>query len=116
MLFSTTFQFMYTTLFGAYVTYSFIKTASLPGVVVVHSFCNWMGLPNLNETLDAHAAIRDGYRYGLLHEDLKEKWMVRWYSKIVGVAFGVGIVGFGLGFGKWCGIFPEADLLRQFVV
>jgi prenyl protein peptidase len=38
-------QFAYTTLFGGYVTFLFLRTGSLLSVVLVHAFCNWMGFP-----------------------------------------------------------------------
>lgn len=41
------FQFAYTTLFGWYATFVFIRTGSLAAVVIAHSFCNWCGLPRL---------------------------------------------------------------------
>lgn len=44
---STLFQLSYTTLFGAYACYSYIKSGSLLAIVLVHSFCNFMGLPNV---------------------------------------------------------------------
>lgn len=40
-------QLSYTTLFGAYATFIFLRTGSLLAVFVVHAFCNWMGLPRL---------------------------------------------------------------------
>ncbi|KAA6407135.1 MAG: prenyl ase Rce1 [Lasallia pustulata] len=40
-------QFAYTTLFGWYATFVFVRTGSLPAVVLAHSFCNWCGLPRL---------------------------------------------------------------------
>ena len=43
----TMFQFSYTTLFGAYTSYAYWQTKSLWAVTVSHSFCNYMGLPNL---------------------------------------------------------------------
>lgn len=39
------FQFAYTTLFGSYATFLYLRTGSLLAVCVVHSFCNSMGLP-----------------------------------------------------------------------
>ncbi|KAH8653648.1 prenyl proteinase rce1 [Xylariales sp. PMI_506] len=38
-------QFAYTSLFGAYATFLFLRTGSLLAIVVVHAFCNCMGLP-----------------------------------------------------------------------
>lgn len=40
-------QLAYTTLFGAYASYLFLKTGSLPAVIILHVFCNWVGLPRL---------------------------------------------------------------------
>lgn len=40
-------QLAYTTLFGAYATFLFLRTGSLLAVCVVHAFCNCMGLPRV---------------------------------------------------------------------
>lgn len=39
------FQFGYTTVFGWYATFLYLRTGSLIAVILVHSFCNWCGLP-----------------------------------------------------------------------
>ena len=39
------FQFGYTTIFGWYATFIYLRTGSLLAVILVHSFCNWCGLP-----------------------------------------------------------------------
>jgi Type II CAAX prenyl endopeptidase Rce1-like len=44
----TMFQFTYTSLFGSYATYVFLQTRSLSAVVLCHSYCNAMGLPDLS--------------------------------------------------------------------
>jgi prenyl protein peptidase len=44
----TTFQFVYTTLFGAYASYTYQRSASLPAVVLIHSMCNAFGIPDLS--------------------------------------------------------------------
>jgi prenyl protein peptidase len=41
------FQLAYTTLFGAYATFLYVRNGSLLGVCMVHTFCNSMGLPRL---------------------------------------------------------------------
>ena|SRR6266516_3378232 len=41
----TVLQFSYTTLFGAFVTFIYLRSGSLLACIVVHSFCNWIGLP-----------------------------------------------------------------------
>lgn len=40
-------QLGYTTLFGAYATFIYLRTGSLLSVIAVHAFCNWMGLPRI---------------------------------------------------------------------
>ena len=41
------FQLTYTTLFGAYATFVFVRSGSLLAACAVHAFCNCMGLPKL---------------------------------------------------------------------
>ncbi|KAG8532045.1 uncharacterized protein KY384_003682 [Bacidia gigantensis] len=40
-------QFGYTTVFGWYATFIFLRTGSLWAVVLIHAQCNWMGLPRI---------------------------------------------------------------------
>ena len=40
-------QFSYTSLFGIYATFLFLRTGSLGAVIAVHTFCNCMGLPRV---------------------------------------------------------------------
>jgi len=40
-------QLAYTTLFGAYATFLFLRTGSLLAICLVHAFCNCMGLPRV---------------------------------------------------------------------
>lgn len=46
-LVQTLFQLSYTTLFGAYATFTYLRTGSLLAVVLIHAFCNWQGLPRI---------------------------------------------------------------------
>ena len=39
------FQFGYTTIFGWYASFIYLRTGSLWAAFLVHSFCNWNGLP-----------------------------------------------------------------------
>ncbi|KAJ4159288.1 uncharacterized protein LMH87_008195 [Akanthomyces muscarius] len=43
----TVIQLTYTSVFGAYVTFLFLQTGSLLAVVLVHAFCNSLGLPRV---------------------------------------------------------------------
>lgn len=50
-------QFTYTTLFGGYATFIYLRTGSLLSVVLVHAFCNWMGFPRFWGRLSAGESI-----------------------------------------------------------
>ena len=47
LLVSSMFQFLYTTLFGWYANFVFVRTGSIYSVILIHSFCNWIGFPRL---------------------------------------------------------------------
>lgn len=58
------FQFGYTTIFGWYATFLYLRTGSLLAVILSHTFCNYCGLPRLWGRLDcpvyvAPSSIRD---------------------------------------------------------
>ena len=46
-LLRTVFQFAYTTIFGWYAAFIYLRTGSFYAVFVVHAFCNYMGFPRL---------------------------------------------------------------------
>uniref|UniRef100_A0A7S4EQN0 intramembrane prenyl-peptidase Rce1 n=1 Tax=Pseudo-nitzschia australis TaxID=44445 RepID=A0A7S4EQN0_9STRA len=48
VMLATTFQFLYTSLFGSYASYAFVRSGSILPVILSHSYCNWMGLPNID--------------------------------------------------------------------
>ncbi|CAB1333152.1 unnamed protein product, partial [Coregonus sp. 'balchen'] len=52
LLLSALFQFTYTSVFGAYTAFIFIRTGHLVGPVLCHSFCNSMGLPPIGSALE----------------------------------------------------------------
>ncbi|XP_054710445.1 CAAX prenyl protease 2-like [Uloborus diversus] len=45
------FQFAYTTVFGAYSTYLFLRTGHVAAPFIVHAFCNHMGFPDFGQLL-----------------------------------------------------------------
>lgn len=51
---STIFQFTYTSMFGTYAAFAFVRTHSLPAVILSHAFCNKMGLPDLSFATDQY--------------------------------------------------------------
>nr|POE45024.1 putative caax prenyl protease 2 [Quercus suber] len=40
-------MFAYTSLFGFFAAFLFLRTANLPAVITVHAFCNWQGFPRV---------------------------------------------------------------------
>lgn len=42
------FQFLYTSIFGSYAAYLFVVTKQIYGVILAHSFCNFMSFPNIS--------------------------------------------------------------------
>ncbi|KAL8908205.1 MAG: hypothetical protein Q9207_000926 [Kuettlingeria erythrocarpa] len=50
-------QFTYTTIFGWYATFIFVRTGDLVSVTLVHSFCNWAGLPRIWGRVKPRVAI-----------------------------------------------------------
>lgn len=48
-------QFTYTSLFGAYSSYLFLRTGLIYGPVLAHAFCNCMGLPDFGRAFKEQA-------------------------------------------------------------
>lgn len=90
VLLATIFQFAYTSIFGAFASYAFIKTRSLLAVTICHAFCNGMGLPDLS-FLNSKSLLHR-YRIGLA------------------VAMMAGLVGFILGITS----FPSASSTHDY--
>ncbi|KAK0181907.1 hypothetical protein PV327_000091 [Microctonus hyperodae] len=59
----SSFQFAYTTLFGAYAAFLFAKTGHFMAPFAAHSFCNHMGFPDLSEVIAYKDPVK---RAGLL--------------------------------------------------
>lgn len=45
------FQFTYTTIFGFYSAYLFVRTGHFVAPFVAHAFCNHMGFPDINDVI-----------------------------------------------------------------
>lgn len=54
------FQFGYTTVFGWYATFLYLRTGSLLAIIIVHSFCNYCGLPRLWGRLEIPVYVGPG--------------------------------------------------------
>ncbi|KAM9729001.1 CAAX prenyl protease 2-like [Menidia menidia] len=61
-------QFLYTTVFGAFTAFVFLRTGHLVGPVLCHSFCNSQGLPDVGSALQhpQQAVILCSYLTGVL--------------------------------------------------
>lgn len=86
-------QFGYTTIFGWYATFVFLRTGSLLAVVVVHSFCNWCGLPRFWGRVEAGDAVGPSFRRDKEDDNTEEGplgvgWTVAYYTLLVVGAFG----------------------------
>ena len=62
------FQFAYTTIFGMYSAFLFIKTGHFAAPFIVHAYCNFMGFPDFMEVCVLS--------YFWLCQELKESWSV----------------------------------------
>lgn len=72
----TTFQFLYTSLFGAYSAYAFLRSRSLVAVILSHSFCNTMGLPSFYFLYKTNPLYR--YRFLLMTAHLLGMTVFAW--------------------------------------
>jgi prenyl protein peptidase len=89
------FQFGYTTVFGWYATFVYLRTGSLVAVIVVHSFCNWCGLPRLWGRVESGDALGPSFARGKedadgveVEENLGVRWTVAYYVLLVAGAVG----------------------------
>ncbi|KAM7204023.1 hypothetical protein V8F20_003721 [Naviculisporaceae sp. PSN 640] len=87
-LFRSIFQFGFTTLFGAYATFIFLRTGSLVAVCAVHAFCNSMGLPRLWGRVEPppnEAEVEGGRRQGQEQGERRPSilWTVGYYTLLV---------------------------------
>ncbi|KAL1617282.1 CAAX prenyl protease [Neofusicoccum ribis] len=100
------FQFTYTSLFGFFASFVFVRTASLPAVIIAHAFCNWMGLPRFwgrvgppasgatpeavptgPAGVNGEGKRADGKAVPAAHGD-NVGWTVAYYTLLVGGALG----------------------------
>lgn len=97
------FQFGYTTVFGWYATFIYLRTGSLITVILVHSFCNWCGLPRFWGRVEAGEPLgppvntrgkedSDGDSLSVGDGQLGVAWTVAYYVLLL-----VGAVSFA-----WC--------------
>jgi prenyl protein peptidase len=49
------FQFTYTSIFGFFASFVFLRTGSVYAAIAAHMFCNWMGMPRLSGRVQVEA-------------------------------------------------------------
>ncbi|ROW12500.1 hypothetical protein VMCG_00039 [Cytospora schulzeri] len=81
-LLRSAFQLGYTTVFGAYATFLYLRTGSLLAVLAAHVLCNCMGLPRVWGRVEGRSA--DG-RWGV---PLARGWSLAYYVLLVVGALG----------------------------
>ncbi|KAJ4985974.1 prenyl proteinase rce1 [Stagonosporopsis vannaccii] len=54
------FQFTYTSLFGFFATFLYLRTGNVYTCILAHTFCNWMGLPRFYGRVGAEAGVPIG--------------------------------------------------------
>ena len=52
------FQFAYTTIFGMYSAFLFVKTGHFAAPFIVHAYCNFMGFPDFMEVVNSEPRKR----------------------------------------------------------
>jgi len=52
------FQFTYTTIFGMYSAYLFVRTGHFAAPFIVHAYCNFMGFPDFGEVINSEPKKR----------------------------------------------------------
>lgn len=71
-------QLTYTSIFGAYATFVFIRTGSLLGVILLHTMCNSLGLPRVWGLVEPYWLPTTASRATIM------KWSIPYYVLLVG--------------------------------
>ncbi|KAJ5752304.1 CAAX amino terminal protease [Penicillium odoratum] len=86
------FQFGFTTVFGWYATFIYLRTSSLLAVILIHSFCNWCGLPRVWGRVEAGITISPPMTRGkedsdgqsaIVGDHLNIGWTIAYYLLLV---------------------------------
>ncbi|KAF2688645.1 Abi-domain-containing protein [Lentithecium fluviatile CBS 122367] len=89
------FQFTYTSLFGFFAAFVFLRTGNVFSAILAHSFCNWMGLPRFYGRVGVEAGEpigppgkRDGKGGALRYSSKGTTWTIAYYIILVAGALG----------------------------
>lgn len=74
----TVLQLGYTSIFGAYATFLFLQTGSLLAVILVHAFCNSLGLPRVWGYMEPY------WLPSATSKSTQLKWTIPYYMLLVG--------------------------------
>jgi prenyl protein peptidase len=92
------FQFTYTSLFGFFATFVYLRTGNVYTCMLAHTFCNWMGLPRFYGRVGVEAGVPIGPP-DVDKKDDKQKnvpaysgkglsWTVAYYAVLISGAIG----------------------------
>ncbi|KIV99924.1 hypothetical protein, variant 2 [Verruconis gallopava] len=97
----TVVQFTYTSLFGFFATFVYLRTGSVYTAIAAHMFCNWMGLPRIWGRVGVRASMqinvpsggkkggtRDLGTSATVKRDLSTLWTVVYYLLLILGAYG----------------------------
>lgn len=95
----TVIQFTYTSLFGFFATFVYLRTGSVYTAIAAHMFCNWMGLPRFWGRVGEEAPIHppsarkrnSGNEMAATTKrshDLSAIWTFIYYALLVGGSYG----------------------------
>ena len=99
-LMRSAFQFAYTTLFGWFASFLYLRTGSLYACIIVHAFCNWVGLPRfwgrvrkreeypMSPVLIRGRDSKDSAMVQGRGPEVGTNWTIAYYSLLLGGAFG----------------------------
>jgi prenyl protein peptidase len=92
------FQFAYTSLFGFFATFVYLRTGNVYTCILAHTFCNWMGLPRFYGRVGADAAVPivvpdvdkrdDAQKSAPAYQGKGPLWTVAYYIVLVAGAVG----------------------------
>lgn len=92
------FQFTYTSLFGFFATFLYLRTGNVYTCILAHAFCNWMGLPRVYGRVGVEAGVpigppdvdkkNDGSKGTSAYRGKSAAWTVAYYVLLVSGAVG----------------------------
>lgn len=92
------FQFTYTSLFGFFAAFVFIRTGNVYTCILAHAFCNWMGLPRFYGRVGVEAGVPmgppdvdkkdDDQKSAPAYQGKGIEWTVAYYIVLVAGAVG----------------------------